>query len=151
MRLARLLIPALLVLPTRAGAQSRDSLAVAEVVATLHAALAAGDSGAVLDLLADDVLVLESGATETRAEYRQHHLPADIAFARAVPGARTIVRITVSGDAAWVTSTSRTTGTYRDRPINSAGAELIVLTRESSGWRIRAIHWSSRALRQSEG
>jgi hypothetical protein len=39
---------------------------------------------------------------------------------------------------------SRTTGQTRGRDIDSRGAETIVLVRESSGWRIRHIHWSSR-------
>jgi len=144
-------ILAILVFAGAAGAQAPDSMAVAEVVKAFHAALAAGDSSAALSLLADDVVVLESGGSESRSEYREHHLPADIAFAQAVPSAREIIRITVSGDAAWVVGTSRTTGTYRDRPVNSAGAELMILTRHPSGWRIRAIHWSSRTIRQSGG
>ena len=40
-----------------------------------------------------------------------------------------------------------TTGSYRDRPINAAGAELMVLVRTPVGWRITAIHWSSRNVR----
>ena len=151
MRFGTLFIVGLLVWPVQVGAQSRDSLAVARVVEAFHAALAEGDSAAALALLADDVLVLESGAMETRADYRAHHLAADVGFARAVGSAREIARVTVVGDVAWVVGTSRTTGTYRERPVNSAGAELMILTRESAGWRIRAIHWSSRTLRQSGG
>jgi hypothetical protein len=45
---------------------------------------------------------------------------------------------------AWVVGTSTTRGEYRGRPVNSAGAELMVLTRTPHGWRIAAIHWSSR-------
>jgi hypothetical protein len=41
-------------------------------------------------------------------------------------------------------ATSKTTGTFNGRKIDSAGAELIVLTKGDSGWRIRAIHWSNR-------
>lgn len=48
--------------------------------------MAAGDSAALLTMLADDLVVLESGGLETRAEFRTHHLPADIAFARVVKG-----------------------------------------------------------------
>ena len=43
--------------------------------------------------------------------------------------------------------TSRTLGAYRGRAIDSQGAELMVLTREGSRWKIRAIHWSSHASR----
>jgi ketosteroid isomerase-like protein len=112
------------------------------------AALAAGDSATALDLLAPDAVILESGAVETREEYRSHHLPGDIAFARAVRSEDSPARVTIVGDAAWAWSTSVTQGEYRGRAVNSAGAELMVLTRGSDGrWRIRAIHWSSRARR----
>ena len=90
---------------------------------------------------------LESGGIETREEYRSHHLPADIQFARAVPSQEGPLTVRVRGDVAWATSTSVTQGTYRDRQINSAGAELMVLTRTAGGWKIAAIHWSSRQRR----
>lgn len=151
MRHRQLLLLAAICAPGPAIAQSADSAAVSSVVTAFHAALAAGDSAAALGLLAEDALVLESGGLETRSEYREHHLPADIGFASAVPGIRTPVRVVVLGDVAWVVGTSRTTGTYRDRPVNSAGAELMVLSRESNGWRIRAIHWSSRTVRSQGG
>lgn len=133
---------------TAAPAPQSDSAAVAATVLRYHAALESGDSLAALALLADDAIVLESGGVESRAEYRSHHLASDIAFARAVKGVRSPVRVVVRGDAAWASSTSTTQGTYRDRTINSVGAELMVLMRSADGWKIAAIHWSSRA-RQS--
>lgn len=129
------------------AAQSGDAAAVLAVVRGFHDALARGDSVAALALLAPDVRILESGGLETREEYRSGHLPGDINYARAVPSTRADPVVTVSGDVAWVVGTSRTTGSYRDRQINSAGAELMVLSRTPEGWRIRAIHWSSRTIR----
>lgn len=141
-----LLLQAGLLLPDHLAAQTAaDSASV--TVATFHMALAQGDSSAALALLAPDVVILESGGLETLGEYRSHHLPADIAFARAVPSSGADSRVAVAGGVAWVTTTSTTTGTFRDRPINSQNAELVVLSRESTGWRIRAIHWSSRNRR----
>lgn len=130
-----------------APAQTPDQQAVAAVVRAFHDALARGDSLAALALLAPDALILESGGLETRDDYRGHHLPGDIAFARAVTSDRKPPTVIVSGEVAWVVGTSRATGTYRERAVNSAGAELMVLTRTGDGWRIRAIHWSSRAIR----
>lgn len=148
----RLLLVPLLVHLTAgiAPAQSAadDSATVGRAVAAYHDALERGDSAAALRLLAPDAVVLESGGSETLAEYRAHHLPADIEFARAVPSRRGAVRVTVAGDVAWAASTSETRGTFRDRPIDSRGAELMVLTRAPSGWVIRAIHWSSRSRPQ---
>lgn len=124
-----------------------DSTAVVQVVIGFHAALQAADSATALSLLAEDVVVLESGAMETRDEYRSHHLPSDIAFARAVSREAGPLRVVLDGDVAWVMSTSHIRGSYRDRDVNSQSAELMVLQRTSEGWRISAIHWSSRALR----
>ena len=126
----------------------QDSADVVDVVARYGTALAAGDSGGALTLLSRDAVILESGAMETVAEYRAHHLPADIAFAAGVPSQKTVQRVQVRGDMAWVASTSISKGRFRGRDVNSAGAELMVLTRTASGWRISAIHWSSRARRQ---
>lgn len=148
---ALLSIVTILTAATPAAAQesaSADSTAVAGTVAAFHDALARGDSAAALQLLAPDLRVLESGHLEDLNEYRAHHLAADIAFARAVPSERQIHAVTVVGPVAWLAATSRTRGTYRDRAIDSDGAELMVLARTPDGWRIRAIHWSSRARRR---
>jgi ketosteroid isomerase-like protein len=116
-------------------------------VQRFHSAIAAGDSLAALALLTDDAVVLESGGLETKAEFRQHHLPADIGFAQSTKAERRVHSVARRGDVAWVASTSTTTGTFSGRAINSTGAELMVLVRTPSGWRISAIHWSSRARR----
>ena len=130
------------------GGSAVDSAAVVGVVARFHGALEAGDSTTALTLLAADVLVLESGGVETREEYRGHHLPGDIGYARAVPSTRTVRQVKIQGMTAWVSSTSVSQGTYNGRAINSMGAELAILTRGGDGhWRIAAIHWSSRARR----
>jgi uncharacterized protein (TIGR02246 family) len=124
-----------------------DSVAVLQVIEQYSAALAAGDSVRALSLLTPDAVVLESGGMETREEYRSHHLPADIAFSSGVPTQRTVRRVQVKGDMAWVASTSTSEGEFRGRAVNSIGAELMVLVRTPDGWRISAIHWSSRARR----
>ena len=135
-----------------AGAQQHaghggDSAAVAGVIAKYHEALASGDSAAALALLADDAVILESGGVETRAEYRSHHLPGDINFAKAIKSQRGPVLVRLHGDVAWASSTSATQGEMNGRTINSVGAELMVLVRTTQGWKISAIHWSSRQRR----
>ena len=136
--------------PPRAEAQDgrlSDSAAVASAVARYHQALESGDSVSALALLTSDAVILESGGVETREEYRSHHLPADIAFSMAVKSVRSPVRVTIRGDVAWAASTSTAQGDFRGRAINSAGAELMVLIRTNAGWKITAIHWSSRSRR----
>ena len=127
-----------------------DSAAVATTVAKYHEALAAGDSTAALALLADDAVILETGGVETRGEYRSHHLPGDINFAKAIRSQRGPVHVRILGDVAWTTSTSTTQGEMNGRAINSVGAELMVLVRTPGGWKISAIHWSSRTPRRPQ-
>lgn len=126
------------------AAHPTDSADVAATVARFHDAIARGDSATVLSLLAGDATILESGDLESVGEYRAHHLPADIAFSRAVKERRAPLRVQVRGDVAWAIGTGTSVGTFRGRPVDSAAAELMVLTRSVDGWRIAAIHWSSR-------
>lgn len=123
---------------------SRDSLAASETMRRFHDALTRGDSATVLSLLADDAVIVEAGAIQTVAEYRAGHLPADMQYAAAVPSKLASQRVTVVGNAAWVSSTSDVVGTTQGRAVNSVTAELAVLSRTPDGWKIRAIHWSSR-------
>jgi ketosteroid isomerase-like protein len=119
----------------------------AATVDALHAALGAGDRDAALALLAEDLTVFESGwAERTREEYAAHHLGADMEFSAATE--REVVSQTSveAGEAAWVLTETRTTGTFRDRAVSSLGLETMVLRRTEDGWRIVHIHWSSRDL-----
>lgn len=138
-----------LALPAALPAQdaSSDSTEVAATVHRFHGALESGDSATAMALLAPGAMVLESGGMETRAEYGSHHLKSDIEFARAVKSERGPVHVSIRGDAAWTVSTSTSQGEFRGRQVNTQGAELMVLTRTPEGWRIAAIHWSSRARR----
>ena len=136
----------LLAIPAKAVFTEATQSGTAEAIATsthFYDLLRRGDSAAAARLLAPDAIVLESGDLETRAEYLAHHIGADIDFAKAVPSKRTIRQVVRQGDAIWLAATSTSTGQFESRPINSSGAELMVLSRSQSGWRIRAIHWSS--------
>ena len=122
-----------------------DSADAVAAVAGFHAALAKGDTLQVLALLAPDVVIMEGGDIETLSEYRAHHLAADMDYARAIPGVSTVRRVVVQRDVAWVSSTSVVDGRINERRVNTAGAELVVLSRQTAmaPWRIRAVHWSS--------
>ena len=135
------------VVAAHASGTASDSSEVVALVQRFDALMAAGDSAGLLALLADDAVVLESGGQETRAEFRAHHLPADIRFAKAVTSAQGPITVRVQGDVAWASSTSTVEGTLNGRAINSVSAELMVMSREPGGWKIRAIHWSSRSRR----
>ena len=118
--------------------------AVLAAVDRFHSALEPGDSTAALGQLHPDVVIFEGGYGETLAQYRAGHLRGDIAFASATDREIIDAGVTVWGDQALYTSTSRTTGQYRGREIDSLGTETVVLVRSPDGWRIRHIHWSSR-------
>ena len=133
--------------PTSIGNLHPDSSAVAAAVNEYHHALESGDSVKALSLLADDAVILESGGIETRAEYRSHHLSGDIDFARAVKSVRSPLKTSVNGMTAWTYGTSTTQGNFNGRAINSGGAESMILSKDSKGWKIRQIHWSSRTRR----
>jgi ketosteroid isomerase-like protein len=138
---------ALIVASIAAQTPSAD---VQKVVDAFHAGLKAGDTAAVMALLAPDVLLLETGGIETRAEYESKHLPADVEFEKAVTTSFKPYRVTVVGDAAWAVNNSEYKGTFKDRPVDSVGVELMVLSKDAAGWKIRAIHWSGRSRRPAQ-
>lgn len=122
-----------------------DSVEVVQTVERFQEALVEGDSLAVAALLLPEAVVLEAGSRETKTEYLSHHFHSDGAFLRAMTRELNARQVQVAGDAAWVASTSRLHGAYRDRQRDLSSAELLVLRRTSEGWRIAAVHWSSRS------
>jgi len=116
----------------------------ATVVDAFHQALQSGDKVAALASLAPDALVYESGRVERdKAEYASHHLSADAAFAAATKRSVTRRSGHAAGNMAWIASEAKTSGTYRDRAINSLSTETMVLRRTGDEWQIVHIHWSS--------
>lgn len=126
-----------------ARAQTAAERAVREAVDAFKAALLSGDADGVVDRLAPDVIVFESGHAETLEEYRSGHLAADIAFLSAVDSETTWETLTVEGDMALYLGRHHTTGRFRDRDIDVRGTETLVLRRDEDGWRIVHVHWSS--------
>ena len=120
-----------------------DREAIATTVSAFHDALAKGDRGAAMALLAPDAQILETGHRESREEYENGHLGSDIEFAKAVPSTRGALIVRQEGNIAWTTAAGRSKGTFKGREIDAENAELMVLMKTEAGWRIRAIHWSS--------
>ena len=119
---------------------------VAAVLEAFYGAIKRGDAKAAMSVIAPDALFIESGRLETRAQYEENHLPADIDFEKQVTGKRDPLRITFKDDAAWVIATTTYDGTFEGAPVQFVSAQLMVLTKETDGWKIRSIHWSSRPL-----
>ena len=131
-----------------ATAEEAPDPQIVVAVDAFHDALKKGDRVTVMALLAPDAQILEGGHAESREQYEKGHLAADIEFAQAVSSTRDNVVARQEGSVAWVTSGSRVSGSFKGRDVNSAGAELIVLSKTAEGWRIRAIHWSSHAVKK---
>ena len=118
----------------------------AEVVDAFHAALERGDARAAQSLLTEDALIFEEGGAERgKAEYSAHHLGADAAFSKAVPGKVTRRAGGAAGNIAWIATEGRTTGAWKAKAIDRVTTETMVLRRSGGGWKIVHIHWSSAA------
>ena len=114
---------------------------VTAVVEAFYGGVTAGDTAAVMKLIAPDAVFVESGKIETRAEYEANHLPADIEFESKIKAKRGPLRITFDGrDTAWVISTAEYDEGNPEKYINT---QLMVLTRDTGAWQIRSISWSS--------
>lgn len=127
-----------------ATAVAQAARPAAATVDAFHAALRRGDTAAAVPLLADDAVIFESGGAErSKAEYAEHHLPADAAFSQAVPSALTRRAGYSDGMTAWIASEGRTTGTYKGKSLDLVTTETMVLRRVGKAWKIVHIHWSS--------
>ncbi len=124
--------------------QSDAANTATDVVNAFHAALKRGDTKSALILMADDVVIFESGGVErNRAEYEAHHLNSDAAFSAATTRTPISQTITSDGNFSSVMSVEIVKGTFRDRPVNSRSVETMVLRKTEGQWRIIHIHWSS--------
>jgi ketosteroid isomerase-like protein len=138
-----------LAVPVAGQQASADETAARAVVAAFGKALASGDSTAALALLHPDVVIFEGGGWETLEDYRRGHLRADISAMQSLKQETLRDVIKVSGDLALSTREYSTTGQRGERVIDNVGAETMVLLRTPTGWKIRHIHWSSRARRRT--
>ena len=112
-----------------------------------QAALKGGDREAVLRLMTTDVTIYESGEAEnSRAEYAEHHLDADMSFAAATTTTIEDRRVVDMGETALVLSRTATAGSFEGKPVSSKGVETMVLRKVDGAWRIAHIHWSSRRV-----
>jgi len=118
------------------------------VVDAFGAALKAGDAATVERLLLPDVLIAESGGAERSfAEYAGHHLPADMAFTKAVDFTLKD-RKTIEGEGmTTIVSSSQVHGEFQGKTVHSASMETMVLKLVDGQWRIAHIHWSSAPIK----
>ncbi len=123
------------------GAMAESAAAAADA---FRAAIVANDSTAAASIILEDALIVEGGGIETREHYLSGHFNGDGAFLSAMTREPLERTVSVAGHAAWITSTSRLQGNFRDRDIDMTSAELLVLKHSDAGWKVAAVHWSSR-------
>ena len=132
--------------PAAPASTDDAATAPAEAVAErFSTALQAGDLDTVGGLLAEDVLILESGGAErSRAEYLQHHAISDSEFLKTAHVQRLRRTARIEGGMAWIGTESEIHTTKDGQPLALLSTETMVLRETPSGWRIVHIHWSSR-------
>ncbi len=163
-KFALLLVSTLILSPafahdSRPHADSAAASVIAEqaqpavaVVDRFSAALQAADFQRVSELLADDVLILESGGAErSREEYLGHHAIADALFLKAAHVTVKQRTARVEGPFAWVGTESELHATQDGKPVTLVSTETMILKKTGKDWRIVHIHWSSRAKKASGG
>ena len=134
--------------PSKKEVQLPAELAGAErTLNAFHQALRSGDKTAALGLLAEDARIYESGHAETKSEYGAHHLEADIAFAKEVPGTTVSRHGGSAGTIVWLTTEGRATGNYKGKAVSRQTTETAVLRSDAGKWRIVHLHWSSAAAK----
>lgn len=116
-----------------------------DVVAEFHAALASGDQSRAAGLLAPDITIYESGFVErSRAEYVNHHLPEDIAFAKTSTHTFLKQSEQQEGNLAIVLGETETNAKIKNADVRLLGTETMILRKKGENWVITHIHWSSR-------
>lgn len=134
-----------------AGPQADVASAAQAAVAVVDAfgkALRAGDLKSAGDLLAADVLILESGGVEhSREEYLAHHAIGDAKFLKGSHSQLKSRRARIDGELAWVGTESELHVSENGKPLTYLSTETMVLKRDGADWRIVHIHWSSRPKR----
>jgi len=120
-----------------------DEADVQAAIESFYAAMKKGDPKAAMAMIAPDAEFVESGRRETRQQYEESHLPADIDFEKDNTGKRGPWTIKVNGDMAWGIAST----TYDAASVPFVSTQLAVVTRGEDGkWLIRSIHWSSMRL-----
>lgn len=116
-----------------------------ETVAAFHDALASGKAAQAGALLSPSIQIYESGHVErSRDEYAGHHLPADMAFAKATSSKVLKQAERVDGKLAVVMRETETTGKYKGKNVHLFGTETVLLEQQGEQWIITHAHWSSR-------
>lgn len=116
-----------------------------EAVERFATALRSGDLEAARGVLAEDVLILETGGAEySREEYLGGHAIRDAAFLKDAHVQLLRRTAHAHGNLAWVGSESELHASRDGKPLTVLSTETMVLEKSGDDWHIVHIHWSSR-------
>jgi ketosteroid isomerase-like protein len=131
-----------------AAQQPSATSAIERWLQAYDAALTAKDLRRLGDFYHPDVTIFEGGGINNGwPDYRDHHLGPELAeFADLQFAHRDVkVQLLETGNAADVTSEYSLKARVKDRDIDAAGLETLILARDDGGaWKIRHVHMSSR-------
>lgn len=117
----------------------------AQSATALQQAIAGGDEARIRSLMAEDVLIFESGNVESSlSEYASHHMSSDMAFMAAVKSEPISRKVIEAGNTAIVLTRYRVQGTFQQQDVNVTTAETLVMRKLEGQWKIVHVHWSSR-------
>lgn len=118
------------------------------VADSFYTAIAGGDETEVRSLLDPSVLIFESGNVESSLdEYASHHMHSDMKFMANMTRETVNRQVMEEGSLAVVTTQSKISGRYDDRPLRLNSTETLVMEKGENGWQIRHIHWSSKEMK----
>jgi len=134
--------------PVRAG-ELDQSEAITKWLASYDAALNAKDLDRLASFYHPEVTIFEGGSTNDGwADYRDNHLGPELEEFQNLQFSHFNVKahpLGQDGRAAYVTAEYRLKAHVKDREVDAAGLETLVLVRDDKGdWRIRHSHMSSR-------
>lgn len=67
---------------------------------------------------------------------------SDMAFLPNIDREMIDQNVSIAGDLAWIVTHSRTFGTYKGRPIDNVGREMLIMKHDGQNWKITLIHWA---------
>jgi ketosteroid isomerase-like protein len=131
---------------------SPDSAAAAAVVAALFTAAERGDIAALDTLYAGDSLtVIEgTGINRTWADYRDHHLGAELIEMKNLRYRPSEIEVTVRGSLAWAIFRYTLRADVEGRAADVVGRGTAILEKRGNRWVARHTHTSGRARRPTD-
>jgi len=139
---------ALVVAATAAFAASSEEIEVRKVLADYRAAMEARSVAKLAEVVSDDLLVLEgTHKNDGWADYRDKHIGPEMAeWKEFKVSSPTLTKLEVKGDWAYAVQEATYAIVDAKETVVMLGAETLVLSKETKGWKIRHLHLSGKRL-----